>query len=80
LERQSYGYGAAPMARAMFAATEGDAVKNDVGIDLAGLPADDCAICFHGLTSGTSAVRQLGVAAGRYSGLTTFFLLSTIAS
>ena len=24
------------MARAMFAATEGDAVKNDVGIDLAG--------------------------------------------
>jgi len=51
LERQSYGYGAAPMARVMFAAAvmRGDTVKNDIGIDLAGLPADDCAVCFHGL-------------------------------
>ena len=70
------------MARAMFAAAvmRGDTVTNDIGIDLAGLPADDCAICFHGHHLRTSAVRQLGIAAGRYSELTTFFLLSTIAS
>jgi hypothetical protein len=53
------------------AATGGDAVKNDAGIYLAGIPADDCAIRFHGPHLRTSAATT-GVAAGRYSELTTF--------
>src|SRR5439155_24846122 len=53
--------GAASTARPRFGAMVGDVVKSDGGIDLAGLPADDCAICFHGLTSETSAATTLGL-------------------
>jgi len=53
LERQSYGYGAAPTADRMFAATSvrGYELENEPGFGLAGIPADNCANRFHNVTS-----------------------------
>jgi hypothetical protein len=65
--------------RVRFTATVGGAIKNNIGMAFAGLPAVDCAICFHGFTSGTSAATKFVLSLDAIQD-ERFFFVSAIAS